>query len=143
MEIERVKNYRQLKKILGNSNWQRFEEIVGKVLELNGYEVDVSKVITFDKTKRQYDVIAKKDHKIIIDCKKWDKKRRIKHGLKKAVEDQIKRVKKLDYEEAYPMVVVSCNSPVEYYKEVPVIPVSRLNRFILNFPKNKEKILRL
>ncbi len=115
---------------------------MGEVFELHNYEVKVSEVRTFENSKRQYDVIAKKDYSIIVDCKKWDNKRRIKHALRSAVEDQIERVRKLENSERkYPMIVTSSNSPVKFHREVPVISISKLNQFLSNFQVYKEELL--
>lgn len=145
MKLEEVKTYQQLRRLLEEATWQRFEDIVGKIFELHEYEIEVGKVITFAHTKRQYDVIAKQNRKLIVtDCKKWDNRRRITYGLKKAVEDQIERVAKLPHrKEKYPMLVLSCQSPTTYYHQVPIVPVFKLNTFLLNFPTNKERLLRV
>lgn len=142
VKLENVKTCNQLKNILETASWQRFEKLVGKIFSFHGYEVEVSKVVTFTRSKRQYDVIAKQNHTIIADCKKWSKKRRIKYGLKNAVEKQIERVKKLNVEgKIYPMVIVSCKTPIEYYRTVPVISVYKLNKFLSNFPSYKDMLL--
>lgn len=143
MELSKVSKYSQLKNILEEANWQNFEEIVGRVFELNDYEVEIGKVVQFGDTKRQYDIIARLEHCIIADCKKWDNKRRIKYGLKKAVEEQIERVKKLSgEEEKYPIIVLSCNTPLESHKRVPIISIYKLNKFLSNFPIHGERILK-
>lgn len=117
---------------------------MGEVFELHDYEVKVSEVKIFENSKRQYDVIARKDHSIIVDCKKWDNKRRIKHALKNAVEDQIERINKLESSGIkYPMIVTSSNSPIKFHREVPVIPISKLNKFLSNFQVYKERLLSL
>lgn len=142
MRLDEVENYTQLKNILEKVNWRKFEEIVGKIFEYNGYEVKISKIVSFENTKRQYDVIAKRNHYIIVDCKNWDNKRRIKHGLRKAVNDQIERVKKLSIEtEKYPLIVLSCSSPIERFNKVPIISVYKLNSFLSNFSLAKQNIL--
>ncbi len=144
MKLEQVQNYDQLRDFLDKSSWQEFEKIVGKIFEFHGYDVEVSKVVSFDETKRQYDVIAELDHYIVVDCKKWDNKRRIKYGLKKAAEDQIERVKKLDLElKAFPLIVLSCQSPLEYHSSVPIVSVYKLNKFLSNFPLHVDDILNL
>lgn len=145
MKLKDVKNYSQLQEILEEISWQKFEEIVGKIFEIHGYKVEVSEVITFEGTRRQYDVIARQeDHLIIADCKRWDRKRRIKYGLKQAAEKQINRVKKFQAKQAkYPIVVLSCRSPIEYYHQVPLVSVYKLNKFLLQFPMNKEMIFRV
>ena len=117
---------------------------MGEVFELHDYEVEVSEVKTFENCKRQYDVIAKDDYSIIVDCKKWDNKRRIRHALKSAVEDQMERVEKLENSERkYPMIVTSSNSPVKFHRDVPVIPISKLNKFLSEFQVYKERLLYL
>ena len=144
MQLNEIDSLDRLSDVIQNSSWQLFEEIVGKVFGLHGYEVEVGKVVTFEGTRRQYDVIAEKEHLVFVDCKKWDNKRRIKYALKKSVEDQVERVEKLDLEEeGYPMIVVSSSVPLEKYKEVPIVSIYKLNRFIADFSWNSEEILSL
>lgn len=141
MELEKIRDYSQLEEILDDIEWQEFEEMVGKIFEFHDYDVTVSKVITYEKTKHQYDVIAEKGHSIIADCKKWDNRRRIKHGLKRAAKDQIDRVKRMDLKRKYPILVTSDSSPIEFYDKVPIVPVQKLNSFISHFQENKEEAI--
>lgn len=142
--IEEIENHSQLKEILKDLDWQSFERIVGKIFEFHNYHVKVSEVVSFENTKRQYDVIAERDHFIVADCKKWDNKRRIKYGLEKAVDKQIERVRRLSIKkEKYPIIVISNNSPVEFYNKVPIISVHELNAFLSNFQKYNQKVLKL
>lgn len=144
MRLDEINNYRDLRKLLAHVSWQRFEEIVGKIFELHGYEVKVGQVITFEGTRRQYDVLARQDHCIIADCKRWDRKRRIKYGLKQAAEAQRERVQMHPAEvDKYPIVVLSCRSPIKICNQVPIISVYKLNKFLWNFPTNREKIIRI
>ncbi len=144
MDLSEVNGYTKLEKILEKANWQRFEEIVGKIFELNDYDVEVGKVISFEDTKRQYDVLASLEHRIIADCKKWDNKRRIEYGLKKAIEEQIERVKRLPRdEEKYPVIVLSGKAPLEFHNRVPIIPIFKLNKFLSNFPIYRGEILKI
>lgn len=144
MEPSKISNYSQLENILEETDWQKFEEIVGKIFELNDYEVEVSKVVQFEDTKRQYDIIARLEHCIIADCKKWDNKRRIKYGLKRAVEEQIERVKKLSWnEETYPIIVLSGNTPLKFHNGVPIISIYKLDDFLSNLPIHRENILKV
>jgi len=144
VKLEEVGSYEQLREVLERADWRRFEEIVGKIFEFHDYEVEVGKVVTFEEFKRQYDVIAERGHWILTDCKKWDNKRRIKYGLKKAVEDQIERVRKIPKEgDKYPLVVLSCNAPMRMYKKVPIVSIHELNNFLSNFFHNEKAILSL
>lgn len=142
MRLDEVENYNQLKEILESSSWQKFERIVGKIFEFHDYEVKINQVYTFKDTKRQYDVIAGREDCIAVDCKKWDNKRRIKYGLEKAVDDQVERVKKLPWRgDKYPVLVLSCQSPIEYHNSVPIVSVYKFNEFLSNFQAHKREIL--
>ncbi len=142
MEIDDVGDFFEIEKLLNDIDWREFEQIVGKIFEFHEYDVDVSKVVTFENTKRQYDVTAKcSEYCVVTDCKNWDNKRRIKSGLKKAVEKQIERVEMLDNDiETFPLIVTSSRNPVEYFSGVPIVPIFKLNRFLLGFEFNKEKM---
>lgn len=143
--IREIENYSQLNKILGDLDWQTFEKIVGRIFEFHEFDVKFGKVVTFEDTKRQYDVIAEKEYIVFIDCKNWDNKRRIRYGLKKAVEDQIERVEKIanDRKEKYPMIVTSNDNPIEFYKRVPIVPIQKLSEFLINFQIHKRKLLKI
>ncbi len=142
--MENIDGYEKLEKILDDTDWKDFENLVGEVFRIHDYDVEVSKVVTFENTKRQYDVIGEKDHTIIVDCKYWDNKRRVKHGLKEAVKDQIERTKRLtEYSKKYPMIVTSKNVPIKFSKKVPIIPVSKLSEFLNSFEVHKDAILKI
>lgn len=144
MVIDEISDYSQLKQILEESDWQSFEKIVGKIFEFHNYDVRNGVVLSFENTKRQYDVIAEKENAIFADCKKWDNKRRIKYGLKRAVEDQIERVGRTKFsKEKYPIIVTSKNSPIKRYKQVPIISVHKLSDFLSNFQMFNQKILKI
>lgn len=142
MKLEKVKNYNQLEEILKKSSWQKFEKIVGKIFEFHGYEVKINHVHTFNDTKRQYDVIAEREDCIAVDCKRWDNKRRIKYALKKAVENQVERVERLPpKKDKYPVLVLSCHSPIKYHNSVPIVSVYKFNEFLTDFQAHKREIL--
>lgn len=142
LSLDEVNNYDEFSELLQNVSWQRFEELVGKIFELQGYDVEVGAVVSFEDTKRQYDVIAESDHLIFADCKKWDNKRRIRYSLRKSVEKQVERVERMTLEGSkYPIVVLSCDSPINYYQRVPIISVYKLNTFLSNFEVYNGNIL--
>ncbi|MFP4005221.1 MAG: restriction endonuclease [Candidatus Hadarchaeia archaeon] len=144
MKPNNIKNHEQLLNSLEDMSWQDFEVFVGKIFEFHNYRVEVNKVICYETTKHQYDVIAQKEHSTILaDCKKWDNKRRIKHGLKRAAEKQIERVKKMNLKNRYPMIVTSGESPIELYQKVPIVPIQKLNYFLTHFNRFKSKVTRI
>jgi len=72
--------------------WQHFEELAAFIFSENDFLVDVRKVKTLKKKRRQYDVIAKRDNKtILIECKKWAGNRYRLSALKAAVQKHIER----------------------------------------------------
>ena len=61
----------ELEKLSRSLRWQWFERLVAFVFEQNDFTVAERRVITFDTTKRQYDVIAEKYGKVwLVECKK-------------------------------------------------------------------------
>ena len=142
MEILKdVDNIDDLEQVSENVTWQEFERLVSEIFEEHGFTVDVNKVHTKkldDILKRaQYDIIARKGNKTIVaDCKHWNRKRNKVSALKNAVEAQIKRCEFFcdkTGEEAKPIIVSLFQEDIKFHNEVPIIPVTSLNDFLLNY----------
>ncbi len=122
------KTLREFEDFLKRSSWQSFEGVVGSIFESHDFEAEVSVVKIFEKTKRQYDVLAKKyDLFIGVDCKKW--KRSSESAIKKAVEKQSERCSRI---RAKPMIVTLLDEDIISIKGVPVVPVFKLNDFLMS-----------
>lgn len=123
-------NYRQFEQLVDLSTWQSFEEITGKIFEYHGFEITISKTLTKNKKRRQFDVIAQKGNSTItVDCKRWDKNRYKTAALKTAAEKQIERTN-LFFENAKPIIVTRFSESIYSHKDVQIVPIEKLNTFI-------------
>jgi len=58
MDFEDIKTIEDLERVSKGAVWQNFEILVGFIFETNDFQVIINKVKTFNKKRRQYDVIA-------------------------------------------------------------------------------------
>jgi hypothetical protein len=133
-DFEDIKTIEDLERVSKGAVWQNFEVLVGFIFEANDFQVIINKVKTFNKKRRQYDVIAKKnDITYLIECKKWSGNRYRLSALKKAIEKHKERTKfysNLTEEISIPVIVTFIEEDIKFYEDMPIIPISRLNSFI-------------
>jgi hypothetical protein len=137
-------------------SWQEFEEVATIALERNGFLV--SKNVRFKHAGRRWeiDVIGcRKPWVLCMDCKRWQ------HGmqpsaLKKAVEAQTERTQafaeslpsvkheiectKWDRAQFIPAILSLLYGNQKFYNKVPVIPILKLQDFIIHFPAYTESL---
>jgi hypothetical protein len=134
MNFEDIKDHTDLQKISKDVAWQHFEELVAFIFSKNDFLVEVRKVKTFKKKRRQYDVIAKRDNKtILVECKKWAGNRYRLSALKTAVQKHKERsefYRVLTNEAVSPVIVTFIEEEILIFEGVPIIPIFRLNSFI-------------
>ena len=134
MNLEDINTVEDLERVSEEAVWQNFERLVGFIFEVNDFQVNVNKVRTFNKKRRQYDVIAKKnDRTYLVECKKWAVNRYRLSALKKAIEQHKERTnfyRNLTGEEAIPIIVTLIEEDIKFYEDMPIIPIFRLNSFI-------------
>ena len=89
---------------------------------------------TYNKTKRQYDVISKKSNQtFLVECKKWAGNRYRLSALKKAIDQHKERTlfyEHITHEDAIPLVVTLIEEEILVYEGVPIVPILKLNSFI-------------
>jgi hypothetical protein len=134
MNFEDINTVEDLERVSEEAVWQNFERLVGFIFEVNDFQVNINKVRTFNKKRRQYDVIAKKyDRTYLIECKKWAVNRYRLSALKKAIEQHKERTnfyRNLTGEEAIPIIVTLIEEDIKFFEDVPIVPIFRLNSFI-------------
>jgi len=123
-----VNSIEELEELTRKVKWQYFERLVAFIFEKNGFDVQHNKVIS-RRTKRQFDVIAKKDKTFLIECKKW------KHsfGLQKVVEKHKERCrfyKRGIKEDVIPLIVTSNEGMLTKHQNVVIVPITSLNWFL-------------
>ena len=134
MNFEDIRNVDDLETVSEEVIWQNFERLAAFIFEKNDFEVSVSTVATKHKTRRQYDVIARKsDRTFLAECKKWAGNRYRLSALKKAVEQHKERTlfyAAVTNEEAIPLLVTLIEEEIQVYEGVPIVPVQKLNGFV-------------
>jgi len=134
MNLEDIKTIEDLERVSKEAVWQNFEVLVGFIFEANGFQVNVNKVRTFNKKRRQYDVIAKNsDRTYLIECKKWSGNRYRLSALKKAIQQHKERTefyRNLTEENLIPVIVTFIEEDIKFHEGMPIIPIFRLNSFI-------------
>ena len=122
-------------------SWQNFEELVSRVLDENGFQVQKNLVLT--KPRMEIDVVGVKlGISILIDCKHW--KRMTQSALNDIVNKQVERVKryveKTDSTSAIPAIVTLHQEKVNFVNQVPIVPVMQLSSFLDEFYGNLDKM---
>jgi len=134
MNFEDIKDHKDLQKISKDMAWQHFEELAAFIFSENDFRVEVRKVKTLKKKRRQYDVIAKRGNKtILVECKKWAGNRYRLSALKAAAQKHKERsefYKVLTNEAAMPIIVTFIEEEILIFEGVPIIPILKLNSFI-------------
>jgi Holliday junction resolvase-like predicted endonuclease len=130
--------------------WQEFESMAAFALEQNGY--DVSKNLRFKHGGRRWEIDivgCRKPLVMCIDCKHWH--RRLNPSeLRKIVEKQIERTRafaaslpnptsriecvRWNYVEFVPSVLSLLEGSSSFYDDVPIVPVLKLQDFLINLP---------
>jgi hypothetical protein len=122
--------------ICSKINWHDFELFSSEILKCHGYNVFTN--FRLKNPRREIDVIGiKSQNALLVDCKHWKKKSL--SGLKKIVERQKNRSTlfiqktKLNIENAFPIVLTFLPNNSLYIDDVPIIPINKLNSFLLDF----------
>lgn len=114
--------------------WQNFERLAAYIFEENDFSVEINKVKTLKRKRRQYDVIARNnDRTILVECKKWGAHRPRLSALKRAIKQHKERCefyRMLTGTEAHAVVVTLIEEEVKSYECVPIVPILKLNSFI-------------
>jgi hypothetical protein len=134
MNFEDIQSIEDLAAVSENVVWQHFERLAAFIFEKNNFRVTVNTVKTYQKTKRQYDVIAWKGNQtFLVECKKWAGNRYRLSALKKAVEQHKERTRfyeTLTHEDAIPLLVTLIEEEIRLYGGVPIVSIQKLNSFV-------------
>jgi hypothetical protein len=134
MNFDDIQGIRDLEIVSEESPWQNFERLAAFIFEKNDFRTNVNTVKTWNKKRRQYDVIAKKSSRtFLVECKKWSGSRYRLSALKKAVFHHKERTmfyESITNEEAFPVLVTLIEEEILVFEGVPLVPVHKLNSFI-------------
>lgn len=153
VDIEKIKDRilrgEQIENIVEEIDWKQFEGLVMKIL--NKHDFSTFQNFKF-KTERRFeiDIIASdRNNVFIIDCKQWNRGRYKKTSLKYAIEEQKNRLEEfrkfvknnpiaknkfqINFKtKFFPLIVTWFEEDLIKYEETYVIPVWKLNQFLLN-----------
>jgi len=134
MNFEDIQSLEDLAVVSEEVVWQNFERLAAFIFEKNNFLVKVNTVKTYQKTRRQYDVIAwKGDQTFLIECKKWAGNRYRLSAVKKAVEQHKERTAfyaAITHENAIPLLVTLIEEEIRFYEGVPIVSIQKLNSFV-------------
>ena len=134
MNFEDIDSIGDLEIVSEGSLWQNFEKLTGFIFEKNNFWTNVNTVKTWNKKRRQYDVIAKKSNQtFLVECKKWAGNRYRLSALKKAILQHRERTlfyENIENEKAIPVIVTLIEEEILIFEGVPLVPVNKLNSFI-------------
>ena len=134
MNFEDIQSLEDLAVVSEEVVWQNFERLAAFIFEKNNFRVKVNTVKTYNKTKRQYDVIAWKGNQtFLVECKKWAGNRYRLSAVKKAVEQHKERTQfyaDITHEDAIPLLVTFIEEEIRVYEGVPIVSIQKLNGFV-------------
>jgi protease II len=134
MIFKDIKNIEDLQKVSKEVAWQHFEDLSAFVFEENNFQVEVGKVKTSNKKRRQYDVIGKKNNRtFLVECKKWADNRYRLWALKAAIKKHKERSEFymiLTNENVIPIIVTLIEEEIIFYEGILIVPILKLNSFI-------------
>jgi Holliday junction resolvase len=137
MHFEDIDSIEDLETVSGEAIWQNFERLTAFIYENNNFDVSVNTVKTWNKKRRQYDVIARKNNQVfLIECKKWAGNRYRLSALKKAIGQHKERTEFytcVTGENAIPVIVTLVEEHIRSFQKVPIVPIWKLNAFISEF----------
>ena len=134
MQFEEIVTVGDLENVSVESVWQNFERLAAFIFEKNDFRVSVNVVKTANRTRRQYDVIARKDDRtFLVECKKWAGNRYRLSALKKAILQHRERTgfyERITNEDAIPLIVILIEEEIRVFEGIPLVPVLKLDAFI-------------
>ena len=128
-------------------DWRDFELFTSEIMKFHDYAV--YKNYRIKNPTRQIDVVGMRgQNALVLDCKHW--KRNSYSGLASAVDKQIERVtlfmkkkKSLGIEYSYPVIVTFLPNGFRYVNQVPIVPISSFNSFLIDFDNYKQNFIRI
>ena len=128
-------------------NWKDFELFASEVMKFHNYMVYQNYRIK--NPTRQIDVIGVRlQNALVIDCKHW---RRNSYSEMVAVVDKqkergtlfMKKNKSMEIENAYPIIITFYPNEFQSVNQVPIVPISSFNSFLIDFDNYKQNFFRI
>jgi len=128
-------------------NWKDFELFASEVMKFHNYVVYQNYRIK--NPTRQIDVIGVRlQNALVIDCKHW---RRNSYPEMVGVVDKqkergtlfMKKNKSMEIENAYPIIITFYPNEFQSVNQVPIVPISSFNSFLIDFDNYKQNFFRI
>ena len=128
-------------------DWRDFELFTSEIMKFHDYVV--YKNYRIKNPTRQIDVVGMRgQNALVLDCKHW--KRNSYSGMASAVDKQIERStlfmeknKSLGIKFSYPIIITFLPNEFRYVNEVPIVPISSFNSFLIDFDNYKQNFIRI
>ena len=128
-------------------DWRDFELFASEVMKFHNYVV--YKNYRIKNPTRQIDVIGiRLQNALVVDCKHW--KRNSYSEMVGAVDKQkergtlfMKKNKSFGIEYAYPIIITFFANEFQYVNQVPIVPISSFNSFLIDFDNYKQNFFRI
>ena len=128
-------------------DWRDFELFTSEIMKFHEYVV--YKNYRIKNPTRQIDVVGMRGkNALVLDCKHW--KRNSYSGMASAVDKQIERGtlymeknKPLGIEYSYPIIITFLPNEYRYVNQVPIVPISSFNSFLIDFDNYKQNFARI
>ena len=141
-----IRNGADVVKICGKINWHDFELFSSEIMKYHGYRVYTN--FRLKNPRREIDVIGIKSQKaLLVDCKHW--KKNSLSNLEEIVDKQKKRSmlflqnSTMKIENAFPIILTLLPNEFQFVDDVPIIPIDKLNSFLLDFDIYCQKMFRI
>jgi len=143
MKLEEIEDLirkgKSVEEILSLIDWKEFEEKVEEIFKLHNFKT--IRNFRFKTSKRfEVDIIAEKRELLfVVDCKQWRRGRYKASALKKAAEKNLERAKEIQNtllgmnKKIIPLIITLFDEAVYEYKGVHIVPLFKLNTFLLEF----------
>jgi hypothetical protein len=160
LAMEAVSRGAEMEQVVKVMNWKDFEGLVGRVLDENGYRYAESfrKRGTDETEGMEIDVIGVKGSRILaLDAKMWDDRSGKASALATAAEKQSIRTRRLRNElerleqkigtilpgeySLMPALVTWLVEDLQFHEGVPIVPIFKLNRFLLELDSFAESMV--
>ncbi len=143
--------------VLAALTWQEFEEFVAQVLKFHDF--NVRHRFRFSTNRRyEIDIVAVRNPIILcIDCKQYGVRLGKTASLRNASEEQLLRTKVLadnfsrlqakleclDWQRfiLIPILVTMMNEDIQFHNQIPIVPASFFNAFLLRFEEKMDDII--
>ena len=134
------KNYSLMELLakLENCDWKDFEQIISEVFETHNYKSFWNVNLTINGKRWQFDVVSVKNAKhLLIECKKWGNKKSRLSALRNAAvkhKEKCGFYKEFVNQDVLPVIIIYNDECVKELENVYVVPLNKLNDFILGLP---------